>query len=418
MAKLTLILLFAASATFAQNPEVNRYLAEARKAIGAKDYPAAYEALHKAQLFHPYHQAILYNLGVMAAMTGRPEESIENLRKALYVNAGYKLGIEELSSVRDRPDFAQLLDIQKLLQAVVIHSDTAFVLNDRTLHAESVTMHPTNGTCYVGSVHKKKIVEITKAGTVTDFTGSGEYGLTAVLGLRVDPSGKFLWACSSPMEEVENYDSLAPSRVFKFDLKTRKLLAQFELSDKGHVFGDLVVGRDGSVLVSDSRTNKIYRVNEAAHTLDYFFDSSDFWNIQGITFSQDGKYLFISDYIKGPYRLELSNKKLIKLQTQVENSLKGIDGLLYYKGSLVALQNGTSPLRAMRFMLNASHDTIVNAEIIDQGHPAMNEPTQGAIVGDQLYYVATSQWGGYDANHLIKPGSELTDIVILKSKLK
>jgi len=60
MTRLTLVLLFVALAASAQNPEVNRYLGEARKAIADKDYPAAYEALHKAQQFHPYHQAILY----------------------------------------------------------------------------------------------------------------------------------------------------------------------------------------------------------------------------------------------------------------------------------------------------------------------------------------------------------------------
>jgi len=418
MTRLTLVFLFIALAASAQNPEVNRYLGEARKAIADKDYPAAYEALHKAQLFHPYHQAIFYNLGVMAALTGRPDESIENLRKALYINAGYKLGIEELATVQDRPDFGQLLELQKELQTVVVHSDTAFVLKDRSLHVESIAMHPTTGTCYVGSVHKRKIVEITKTGTVTDFTSPGDHGLSAVLGLRVDPTGKFLWACSSPMEEMENYDSLASSRVFKYDLKTRKLLAQFELVDKGHVFGDLVIGRNGEVLVSDSRTNSIYRANEATKSLDYFFDSSDFWNIQGITFSDDGKYLFISDYIKGPFRLELNTKHLTQLHSQVDNSLKGIDGLLYYKGTLIALQNGTSPLRAMRFTLNANKDTIVKAEIIDQAHPAMNEPTQGTIIGDELYYVATSLWSGYDDKHQIKPASELQDIVVLKYKLK
>lgn len=48
----------------------------------------------------------------------------------------------------------------------------------------------------------------------------------------------------------------------------------------------------------------------------------------------------------------------------------------------------------------------------------MNEPTQGAVVGDKLYYVATSQWGGYDEKHQLKPDAELKDIVILKYNLK
>ncbi len=419
MIRLASLFLLMATLAVAQSPEVNRYLAEARKALANKDYPAAYDALIKAHAFHPYHQAILYNLGVMAAATGRPDESISHLRKALNVNAGYKLDVPELASLKDRPDFQELIQLQKRLQIVVTHSDTAFVLKDRSLHVESVAIDAKTGTRYVGSVHKKKIVAIDKKGHVTDFVAPGAHGLTAVMGLRVDSRGKFLWACSSPMEEMEGYDSLASSRVFQFELPSGKLIAYYEPpAPAGHVFGDLAIGPGGQVLVSDSRTNEIYVVNETTRKLDRFLTDSGFWNIQGITFTDDGKYLFISDYIKGPYRLELQNRNLIKLDTRLDNSFKGIDGLLWYKYSLVALQNGTAPLRVMRLVLNNSLDTIVTAEIIDQGRPELNEPTQGTLVGNELYFVGNSQWGGYGKDHKPKPNAELQDIVVLKCELR
>lgn len=419
MTRLILLLLLVTVSATAQSPEVNRYLNEARLAVTNKDYPLAYEKLTKAHALHPYHQAILYNLGVMAAATGHPDESIDYLKKALHINAGYKLDVPQLATLKDRSDFQALLELQTQLQQVVTNSDTAAVLKDRILHAECVTVDSKTGTMYIGSVRKRKIVAIDKDGKASDFTSSGENEMTAVLGLRLDGHGKFLWACSSPMEEMEGNDSLPPSYVFKFDLATRKLIAKYEPQVKtGHVFGDLAIAPDGRVFVSDTRTNEIYRVNEATKKLEKFFADTEFWNIQGISFSDDGKFLFVSDYIKGPYRLELATKKLVKLQTQVENSLKGIDGMLFYKGSLLALQNGTSPLRAMHFKLNATMDTIVGAEIIDQGRGELNEPTQGALVGNDFYYVATSQWGGYDQNKLPKAPKDLEDIVILKYVLK
>lgn len=414
-----ILLLFVVMYAHGQNPETNRYLAIARKALSEKDYAAAYEALTSAHAFHPYHQAILYNLGVTGAATGRLDESVGYLRKALYVNASYKLNLPELDPLKDREDFKALLNLQQQLQVQVAHSDTAAVVTDRRLHIESVAVDAATGTIYVGSVHQRKVVAIDKQGVAKNFTPSGYEGMTAVLGLRVDPTSKFLWACSSPMEEMEGYDSLAPSRVYKFDLKSGKLVARYEPPAKtGHVFGDLVISPKGQVFVSDSKTNEIYTVNESSGTLDRFFVDKDFWNIQGISFTDDGKYLFISDYIKGPYRLELANRKLIKLYTQVENSVKGIDGLLYYKGSLLALQNGTSPLRVMRFTLNRTMDTLVKAEIIDQGIPVLNEPTQGTVSGNYFYYVANSQWGGYTDTHALKPDSELQDIVIMKYRMK
>lgn len=419
MIRILLLSLSCATAAIAQNPEVNRYVAVARKAVAAKDYATAYDNLVKAHAFHPYHQGIMYQLGIMSALTGKPDESISYLRKALHVNAGYKLDIPELASVKGRADFQQLQQLQNDLQKVVATSDTAYVLKDRGFHAESVAVDGVTGMAYVGSVRKRKIVAIDTQGNTRDLTKSGEHGLTAVLGLRVDAARKSLWACSSPMEEMEGYDSLLPSRVYRFDLKTGKLLSQYETSAKtGHIFGDLAIGPGGQVLVSDSKTNEIYVVNEKAGTLDRFFTDSGFWNIQGMSFTDDGKYVFISDYIKGPYRLELSTRQLIKLNTLVENSLKGIDGLLYHKGTLLALQNGTSPLRVMRFTLNGSFDTIISVEIVDRGRPELNEPTQGSLVESDFYYVANSQWGGYVENHTPKPDKELQDIVVLKYRLK
>jgi tetratricopeptide (TPR) repeat protein len=417
MTRSILLLFLVISHAFGQSPELGRYMSEARKALADKNYGIAYDNLIKAQAFHPYHQGILYNLGLTAAATGRPDESIAYLRKALHINANYKLDAPELVSLKDHMDFQELMTLQKKLQTPVVNSDTAMVYHSRTLHAESVA-RDANGTTYLGGVHQAIIISAGKM-TGGPLIEKGKYGLTSVLGLRLDKSGEFLWACSSPMEELEGYDSLAPSRVFKFK-KSGKLVAQFEAPAKtGHIFGDLNIHpTTGAVFVSDSRTNEIYRVNEGTKKLDLFFISPEFWNIQGICFSDDGGYMFISDYIKGPYRLDLESRQLAKINSYVENSLKGIDGLLFYKGSLIALQNGTSPFRAMRFMLNSNLDAIVAAEIIDQGHPAMGEPTQGTIVEDQLFYVANSQWGGYDEKHKIKPESELQDVVILKCRLK
>ncbi len=418
MTRLLAPLLFVALHAFGQNPEVNRYLAEARKALAVKDYPAAYDALMKAHVFHPYHQAILYNLGVMSAATGRLDESIPYLRKALYVNAGYNLEIGELSSVRDRPDFKALLELQKQLQTPVIQSDTALVLSDRTLHIESVDVDPSSGTFYLGSIHRRKVVAVDNRGTVSDFT-SPSASMTAVFGVRVDAKRKLLWTCSSPVEEMEGYDSLAKSTVSRFDLKSGKLQRQYSPSVKTrHVLGDLALNSIGEVFVSDSRNNVIFKVNEKTGLLDLFFESADFWNLQGLAFSPDDRYLFISDYIKGPYRLDIKTRTLIKLNSTVEASLKGIDGLTFYGGSLLALQNGTTPFRATRYVLNPTLDTIIGAVILDQAHPAMNEPTIGTVVGDDFYYVANSQWSGYDEQHRLKPSSVLRDIVILKARLK
>ena len=419
MTKFACLLVCIAHLAVAQTKDVNFYWTESKRFSTEKDYPQALAMMMEANKLHPYHQGVLYQLGVLSALNNKPEESIKNLSKAIRINSGYKLADNaDLASLKDRSDFRDLLELQKKLTETQIHSDTAFTVKDRTLHIESVTHDPRTGSFYLGSLHQRKIVKVDKAGVAKDFTTSAQDGLTAVFGVRVDPKGKFLWACSSPVEEMMNYDSTAQSAVSQYDLKTGKLLKQYRPTAKTHhLFGDLTINSVGDVFVSDSKNNAIFKVNQISGSLDLYFDSEEFWNIQGITFSTDNRYLFISDYIKGPFRLDMQTRQLVKLTSSIESSLKGIDGMVFYNGSLVVLQNGTYPLRATKYLLNPGMDAVTNATIIDQAHPAMNEPTIGTIDNDVFYYVANSQWGGYDDNHKIKAASELQDIVVLKFRL-
>ncbi|MEQ8425102.1 MAG: hypothetical protein RIA63_10355, partial [Cyclobacteriaceae bacterium] len=182
------------------------------------------------------------------------------------------------------------------------------------------------------------------------------------------------------------------------------------------VFGDLILNKQGEVFVSDGVSNTILKVNETTGQLDSFFKSEEFWNIQGITFSDDEKYLFISDYIKGPFRLEIATKKLIMLELETPQSLKGVDGMLFYKNSLIAIQNGVSPLRVSRYYLNQEQNKIIDCKIIDRAHPAFGEPTIGSLNGSTFYFVANSLWGAYDKEFNLKTDL-IRDVVILKASL-
>jgi hypothetical protein len=422
MKKLLLPLLLLAGTFIVVNAQQNfqDYYKQARDAYKGGDPAKFYDLIVKANELHPYHQGVMYYRGVAAALTNRPEEAIKFLREAVLINAKFDLSIEELKSLSYLKDFEALQALQKELLLPIIHSDTAFTIKDRTLHLESVAGGEKEGIFYLSSVHKRKIIKADANGKVTDFTKSAQDGLTSVLGIKVDKSKKVLWACSSPMQEMENFDSIATSSVFKYDLKTGKLLAKFipYATDKGSVFGDLVLNKKGEVFISDTQGNTIYKVNESAKKLDVYFTSEEFWNIQGITFSSDEHYLFIADYIKGLFRLNTQTKDLVQLTRGVSISLKSIDGLIWYENSLIAIQNGVLPMRATRYFLNSDLDKIIRYEIIDRLHPSFNEPTNGCLVGNTLYYVANSQWGGYTDSHQLKSADQLQDIVILKTDLK
>ena len=98
-------------------------------------------------------------------------------------------------------------------------------------------------------------------------------------------------------------------------------------------------------------------------------------------------------------------------------SLKGTDGLLYFGNSIVTIQNGVRPFRVTRHYLNAARTGFARYEYIDNAHPAFGEPTIGALAKNKLYYVANSQWAGYE-NGTIKAFEDLSPIVILSTRLK
>jgi sugar lactone lactonase YvrE len=412
-------LFFLVQASYAQ--ELQKFYSEAMAAYKAKDYQQFYEKIKEANKIHPYHQGVLYQVGIAAALTGKKTEAIQNLKKAILINTDFKLeGIPDFNSIKDSPEFKKLLALQKEWKTPVVHSTTAFTLSDRSLHTEGIEYDQKNNAFYLGSIHKRKIVKVTPDGKETDFCPSSFEGMTSIFGIKVDSRRNLLWTCASPMEEMENYDSLARSAVFKFELNTGKHLHKYPmlLNKNNCVFGDLVLSKDGKVFISDSKNNDIYTINEKTQQIEPFFSSPEFWSIQGIAFSNDEKYLFIADYVKGVYRLNTKTKELVELKNNTEASLKGIDGLYFYNQSLITIQNGVNPLRSTRYFLNRDLNEITSFEIIDRNHPSFGEPTLGVIDGKTLYYIANSQWGGYDDNHKILPDEKLKDIVILKYELK
>ena len=171
------------------------------------------------------------------------------------------------------------------------------------------------------------------------------------------------------------------------------------------------------ILNDTNRYNIIWTLSPITDQLEVYYTSPEFWNIQGLTFNQNQDWIFISDYVKGVFKINLSTKELKKIATGQEVSLKGIDGIYFYKGTLIAIQNGVNPLRVTHYYLNERQDEIIDYKIIDNNHPDFNEPTLGVIIDKDFYYIANSQWGGYDSDNKIKPNEMLKDIVILKYRL-
>ncbi|MCI0486902.1 MAG: hypothetical protein L0229_09905, partial [Blastocatellia bacterium] len=209
------------------------------------------------------------------------------------------------------------------------------------------------------------------------------------------------------------------STIFRYDLKTGKLVKRYDLPDgsKGHAFGDLTLAPSGDVFISDSRSPVIYSITRKKDELEVFLKSERFVSLQGIDFSEDGKRLFVADYSRGIWAIDMASKKVSLLSQPDDVCMLGIDGLYFYKGGFVAIQNGTNPHRIIRLYLNGGLNEIERLEVIEANNPVFDEPTLGVLIKDRFYYIANSQWRSVDEKGNLSPADKLREPVVLKTRL-
>jgi hypothetical protein len=108
----------------------------------------------------------------------------------------------------------------------------------------------------------------------------------------------------------------------------------------------------------------------------------------------------VPDYLRGIAAIDLASGTVRWLMPADDIALSGIDGLYVYRESFLAVQNGTTPPRIMRFSLD-----LRKQEVLEANTAGLGEPTHGTIAGDSFYAIANTGWGDYDDQDIKKPGS-------------
>jgi len=241
------------------------------------------------------------------------------------------------------------------------------------------------------------------------------------MGMRVDPARRLLWVCTASHPQMMNFKEgeRGVSGIFKYDLKTRKLLKKYLLpgEPKQHWFGDLVLNSRGDVFASDSVSAGIYLIDRHKDELELFLESDAFVNPQGLAFSAGEKHLFMADYLKGVFAIDMKTKVPALVKPAEGTTMLGLDGLYYFKDKLVGVQNGVTPNRLVQLTLNASGTEVRKFEVLEANNPAFDEPTLAVLAGDTLFYIANSQWRMIDAKGTLAAEEKLIDPVVLKLKL-
>ncbi|QIP14968.1 hypothetical protein G8759_21255 [Spirosoma aureum] len=275
----------------------------------------------------------------------------------------------------------------------------AFQLTETGLITEGVAYDASTGTFYVGSVHKRKIISYNQQAGEKPFSFPTD-SLGGIFGMKVDGIQGVLWACSSTLPQAigSTASTDGQSSLVAYDLKTKRLLHTYIVPSDGkpHLLGDLTITKNGTVYSTDSRTPSLYRLVAGEQTVTRFLTDSLFYSLQGLALSEDEQTLYVADYRRGPLAINLATKQVRKLIWPAGADLSGIDGLYYYKNSLIAIQNRSKPYKVIRLYLSQTANVIDRVDTLIAGHPLMTEPTLGVVAGSQFYFIANSQWDAFD----------------------
>lgn len=409
------------TAALAQSdPKDGRYYETlARKAYEEKSYPSFLDNMKLAAELRPNHPRLMYNLAVAYALNGKQSDALRWLHKT--ADMGLTMSAQadhDFDSLRELPEFNAILKQFETNKTPKVNSLHAFTVHEKGLVPESIAYDADKQTFYISSVYKRKILSVTKAGESRVFAAEN-VGLWSVLGMKVDRPRRLLWVCTTAHPQMSNFQAVDKGKtaLVKFDLRTGKLLAKYQPADtaKPHWFGDLVINSAGDVYATDSVTPAVYVVRHDSNSLETFLEGQPFVSPQGLDFTRNQQQLFVADYSKGIMLVDLETKKVTSLASDF--TLLGIDGLYYYKGSLIGVQNGVNPQRVVKLTLSKDLTRFERFEILEANNPEFDEPTLGVLIKDDFYFVANSQWGAIDELGHLAPDEKLRDPTILRLRL-
>jgi len=371
---------------------------QSTEVYSAKNYKEFLRITQKLDSVRPLHPTFTYNLAAAYSLNKDKQKAVSVLEKLVLMNN--KVDFEkdaDFDNIRPTEEFQKIIKLKTELDKPIANSNKVISLSEKELHPESLIYLEKQKLWLASSIRLKKIVAFDfKTGKCSDWFTDSQFSTFA---MKADRKGKCLWVATAAMPEMIGFEKEmeGKSEILKIDIKTKKIVKRF-LIEGNHVFGDLVLDKKGNVYISDSGEALIYKISD--DKLSVWLDlKTEAFNLQGLTFNDDESVLYLADYLKGILSIDVYNPQKIKwLEFSKNTTVKGIDGLNFYKNSLLAIHNGVKPIRIIQYDLNNTKDSISGFKVIDNNRLEFDEPALAVIIKGKLYFFGNSPWKAYDKN--------------------
>lgn len=380
--------------------------------------------LRKLGQLVPNHPDVLLRLAAAQARVGDADAALATLGAiaAMGISIDFAAdarNAEDFRSISSRPEFAAWRDRNAANDAPMVTSTVWHAFSDPDLLAEDLTHDPRDGSIYVSSILRNKVVRISAAGAEKNFPLDAPERGWNPLGVQLDLARGLLWVSAQAIRGFPGIGDTdaGRSRLSAYGLKSGRRLYTREFLPEGErqaAIGDIALAPDSTLFATDSTLAKLYRVSADRKRLDTL--PADLVSPQDIAVSVDGTLAFVADYARGIARFDLGSGEQTWLQADRSIALSGIDGLYVYGAGLVAVQNGTRPVRVAYLTLDPDRKRVTGVQVLDRGE-VLGDPTHGVIFGDEFVYIANSGWNARDERGALKTGATATPPVLRRLKL-
>lgn len=233
------------------------------------------------------------------------------------------------------------------------------------------------------------------------------YRTGGLFGMAVDARRGLLWITSgvaAPTMDKQGFRGLIGVTTLGFEAHARVPLP---VGDERSQPGDVALGANGAVYVSDSAAGNIFVCEPGCTVLAPLVPRGTFASPQGMAVSRDGRTLFVADYQTGLWRIDLKKPKG-KVLVASADPLLGIDGLVRDGDALIAIRNGGAKA-VLRLTLDATGTSVTDVTQLD-APGGEGEPTLGTIVGPRLLYIADANWDRFNRDGTSIGGLRATSV--------
>ena len=357
--------LFALAAPAQAQESLQELGQKARTAREARDYPGYLALVERMRAMLPWSPTMQYNMVRAYALTGRTADAIATMQALADAGWGFDAtGDAVLDPIKSAPGFAEAAARLAANSRPQGQAKPWRKLALAGKQPEGIAA-TADGTLYVGAlrdgIHRVDGEDLTRL-----YSPPIGWG---VVGLRVDAPRNELIAC------VSN-EAAGTGRLVRLALPDLAVRASVDLPATGAFCNDSSVLPDGRVALTDSTGGRLWIAGRT--TIEQVKLAKPLIYPNGIAYA--GGRLYVADQaglsVIDP---DTGVSKEIKAS---RTSLTGIDGLLAHGDGLLAVQNGTQPIRILRITPRA--DGVAEVKTLAAGHPFLAGATTAALQNGRL----------------------------------